>query len=278
MALAFSLLAALVYGAADFFGGIASRKTAPAFVVFASQGFGFLILGAGLAIVPGTFHWADVPFGIAAGVAAAAGIAFLYAALARGRMGIVSPITAVVGAAIPVLVGLAMGERPGTLAMAGVAAALLAVVLVSADAGTGRLQLRDPAVLLALASGAGIGALYVFLSKSSPDAGLWILVPTRITSMIVLGLYTLASRERPVLTAAGLAVIALAGALDMAANVLYVLATREGMLALVAVVTSLYPASTVFLARLFLDERLSRVQWLGVAFAAAGVVLIARGK
>jgi drug/metabolite transporter (DMT)-like permease len=276
--LTFSVVAALAYGAADFFGGVASRKSSPALVVFASQAVGFAVLAAALALVPGQFAASDVPWGVAAGVAGALGIGFLYAALARARMGIVSPITAAVGAAVPVLFGLAAGERPGGVALAGVGCAVIAVVLVSSSPESGRFDPRGPGIGLALASGLAIGALYVLLSRGSHGSGLWLLVPTRLTSVILLGLFTFFRGSRLTATRRTYALIAVSGALDMGANVSYVFATREGMLALVAVVTSLYPAATVFLARILLNERLAAIQWTGAGFAAAGVVLIARGN
>jgi len=225
--------------------------------------------------VPSHFHRSDLVWGALAGLGGALGIATLYAALAVGRMGVVSPITAVIGASVPVAVGLSLGERPGALALAGVALAFAAVVLVSADPRTLRLSLDEPGLLLAIGSGLGIGLSYVALSRSAPDAGVAVLAPARIVSVVLLIGWARGRGESFRVPRASLAVICGAGALDMGANILYILATRSGMLALVAVITSLYPASTVFLARIFLHERLSPIQWAGVACAAGGVVLIA---
>lgn len=275
MALTLSLIAALVYGAADFLGGIASRKASPAFVVFASQLAGFAVLGIGLLIVPGRLYPGDMWWGLGAGIAGAVGIGALYAALAQGRMGIVSPVTAVVSAAVPVVFGLAAGERPGWPALTGIAFAFVAVALVSTSPDSGRFSMREPGVALALASGIAIGALYIFLSRGHADGGLWLLLPTRVTSVAVLGAFMLARRVKVEPSRRLLAIVTVSGLLDMSANVLFVVASHGGMLAIVAVVTSLYPASTVFLARIVLHERLSRIQWGGVACAAAGVVLIA---
>jgi len=151
----------------------------------------------------------------------------------------------------------------------------VAVALVSANEETRRLSLREPGLGLALASGLGIGFLYVLLAHAHHDSGLAVLTASRAGSIPLLLGYALLRREslRPPGRLVG--AIAVAGVLDMAANVLYVLASRVGMLAIVAVLTSLYPASTVFLARLVLGERLGRLQWVGVACAVAGVVLIA---
>jgi drug/metabolite transporter (DMT)-like permease len=275
VAVTLALLAALAYGAADFYGGLASRRMAAAAVVALVQLVGLVPLAVGLALVPTHFYPEDVFYGIAAGLCGALGIAALYAALAVGRMGIVSPITAVIGASVPVVWGLASGERPAALQLAGVGLAFLAVGLVSTNEETRRLSAREPGVGLALASGLGIGFLYVLLAHAHPGSGLAVLTASRLSSIPLLLLYAAVRREnlRP---PGGLWVsIALAGVLDMSANVLYVVATRTGMLAIVAVLTSLYPASTVFLARVVLAERLSLLQWFGVACAAGGVVLIA---
>ena len=275
MAIGLALAAAIVYGAADFFGGLASRRTAAAAVVVISQLAGFVVLGAAWLALPGTFYPGDIAYGIGAGIAGGTAIAALYAALAVGRMGVVSPITAVIGASVPVVFGLTIGERPSSLALAGVAAAFVAVALVSAGGETRGFSLREPGIGLALLSGLGIGGLYVLLSRGHPDAGLARLAVTRVTSVVLLVGYALLRRESLRPAPGSLRLILVAGAFDMSANVFYVLATRYGMLAIVAVLTSLYPASTVFLARVVLHERLTGLQWLGVGFAASGVLLIA---
>jgi len=275
LAIGLALLAALTYGAADFLGGLASRKTPAAAVVVLSQLAGVAVFLGALPFVPSRLAPPDVAWGVLAGAGGAVGIGALYAALAVGRMGVVSPITAVVGSSFPVAVGLALGERPAPAALAGVALAFIAVVLVSADARTLRLSLREPGLALALLGGLGIGLSLVALSRGSPGAGLALLAPARVTSVLLLLVWARLRRESLRTAPATLRLILPAGALDMAANILYVVATRSGMLALVAVITGLYPAATVFLARVFLHERLTTVQWAGVACATAGVILIA---
>ncbi len=275
MAVLLALAAAVFYGVADFTGGVASRKTPAIAVVVLSQIAGIAALAALWAAAPGRFYRDDVIYGVGAGLSGGIAIAALYAALAVGRMGVVSPITAVVGATIPVVVGLTRGERPDALAIAGVAFAFVAVGLVSANAETNRLSMAEPGLLLALVSGLGIGILLVMLSLGHADAGLARVAVARATSIALLLSYALVRRQSLRPARGSLAIICVAGTLDMSANVLYVLATRFGLLAIVAVLTSLYPASTVFLARVFLREHLTRLQWVGVGFAAAGVALIA---
>ena len=275
MAVFLALVAAGVYGAADFFGGIASRRTAPATVVVCSQLAGTVVLVAAWPLFPGHFYASDIAWGMAAGVAGSVAIVALYAALAVGQMGVVSPITAVIGASVPVVAGILLGERPATLAILGLAFAFVAVVLVSANAQTKRISLAQPGFVLAIVSGTAIGALFILLGFGHGDAGLARLAITRVTSISVLTGYALARRESLRPANGSLRVIFAAGALDMAANVLFVASTRYGLLAIVAVLTSLYPASTVVLARFVLHERLSRSQWFGIGLAACGVACIA---
>jgi drug/metabolite transporter (DMT)-like permease len=275
VAVTIALLAALTYGAADFLGGIASRRSPASVVVVFSQLAGIAVFLVSLAFVPSRFHQSDLVWGALAGLGGAVGIAALYAALAVGRMGVISPLTAVIGASVPVAVGLALGERPSAAALAGIALAFVAVVLVSADPRTLRLSFEEPGLMLAVVSGLGIGLSLVALSRSSSDSGIAALAPARVVSVALLLLWARGRRESLRVPRGALAVILGAGALDMLANVFYVVATRSGLLAVVAVITSLYPASTVFLARIFLRERLAVLQWAGVACAIAGVVLIA---
>jgi len=266
VAIFLALAAALTYGAADFYGGLASRKMPAAAVVVLSQIAGMAVLGAVWIVLPGAgrFYFDDALIGAGVG--------------AVGRMGVISPITAVIGASVPVVLGFAFGERAAPTALAGVALAFVAVALVSANLETRSLSLREPGVALAILSGLAIGALYVLLSRGHHDGVLGRLAIARVVSVIVLGSYALLRRESLRPAPRALPVVLVAGALDMSANVLYVFATNIGMLAIVAVLTSLYPASTVFLARAFLGERLTPSQWLGVALAACGVVLIAQAR
>jgi drug/metabolite transporter (DMT)-like permease len=258
-------------------GGIASRKTPAEAVVVVSQVAGFAVLLAALPFVPSHIERSDLFWGLVAGLAGAVGIAALYAALAVGRMGVVSPITAVVAASVPVLAGVAIGERPTIVAGAGIVLAVIAIVLVTFDPRNARLSLAEPGVAAALASGVAIGILYVVLGRASSGAGLGLLVVARVCSVAFLAAFALGVRRESLRPARGTLRATLgAGALDMSANVLYVLATQRGMLSIVAVVTSLYPASTVMLAAGALGERLAARQWFGIACAGAGVVLIAR--
>jgi drug/metabolite transporter (DMT)-like permease len=286
---ALALASALFYGAADFCGGLAARRASTFAVVVWSQllGLVFVLLPAML-VVPGVARAGDAGWGVACGVAGAVAIGLLYRGLAVGVMGIVSPITAVLAAAVPVAFAVATGERPAPIATAGIALALAAVVLVSASppaaaaaalATHGPRALRlPPGVPEALGAGAAFGFFFIALARTHADAGLYPLLAMRITSIAVLAAGALLLR-RPLRVARPAArTVVLAGALDMLANVAYVLAAHGGPLSVVAVVTSLYPAGTVALAAIVLHERLVLVQRFGVALALAGVVCIALAR
>jgi len=281
VAIALSLIAAVLYGAADFIGGLASRKTATVIVVIFSQLAGFAVL---LCIVPFMDSHPltiDLWRGVGGGLLGAVGIVLLYRALAIGRMGIVSPVTAVIAATIPVLFGLTIGERPSTLAWCGIGLAIIAVVLVSAhDPSEERAQRAARGMPLgvptAILSGITLGFFFIVLAKVQPISGLYPILSARIASVAALTIVAFAQRIPLRIARPAIPAIVLAGALDMGANALYVLAAQRGLLSIVAVLTSLYPASTVALAAIVLRERLAPAQWIGVALALVGVVLVAR--
>ena len=281
MAIALSLIAAVLYGAADFIGGLASRKTATVIVVIFSQLAGFFVL---LAIVPflgGRPLVVDLWWGVLGGAFGAVGIVLLYRALAIGRMGIVSPVTAVIAATIPVFFGITIGERPSTSAWFGIGLAVVAVILISAHDPTKernrRASLGMPlGVPTAILSGITLGFFFIVLAKVQPISGLYPLLSARIASVLALTVVALSQRIPLRTTSAALPAIVFSGALDVGANALYVIAAHNGLIAIAAVLTSLYPASTVALAAIVLHERLARIQWIGVALALMGVVLVAR--
>ena len=288
---ALSLVAALVYGAADFFGGLATRRHSALVVVVWSQVAGVAVLLAALVVVPGVPHASDFGWGAACGAAAALAVALLYRGLAVGVMGVVSPITAVLAATIPVVFAVVRGERPAPLALAGIVLALVAVVLVSAatpeptaaeqDAPLAR-PLRPrrfpPGIPEALGAGVAFGVFFIALAQTRPDGGLYPLLTTRATSLAIMVAGALLLRRSLRAARPGRGMIVACGVLDMGANVFFVLAVHTGALAIVAVITALYPAATVALAAILLRERLARVQWAGVALAFAGVLCIALAR
>ncbi|GGO65211.1 DMT family transporter [Nonomuraea cavernae] len=265
---------ALVYGTADFFGGLATRRSRVFAVVALSQLAGLALILALLPLLPGLFSARALLWGLAAGLAGAAGLVLFYRALATGVMSVVAPTTAVTSAVLPVLFGLASGERPHPVALTGVVLALGSVLLVSQDPSAAKGG-SVGSVLVALAAGAGFGGFFILLALAPDDAGLWPLVGARLSSVTMVVLLAVVAGRTLKPAAGGLRVIVAAGLLDMLANVLYLLAKAEGLLSLVAVLVSLYPASTLLLARQVLGERLHPVQLTGVACALGAVALIA---
>ena len=286
MGVLFGLLAAVTYGAADFVGGRVSRRVDVFTVVFVSQLIGAVPLAVAvpfLAGEPPTTH--ALVWGAAAGLAGGTGVLFLYQGLAVGRMSVVAPITGVVAAALPAIFGLATGDDPGAIPLAGVAIALIAVVLVSSappPAGEDDVDLdsdvaRTGGVSHALAAGTCFGLFFVFLDRAGEDAGVWPLVGTRGASLVLVGAAVLLLRRSLKPPPGTIVAIGTAGVLDVAANVLYLISARFGLLTIAAVLTSMYPAVTVLMARIVLDERMIRKQLVGLGLAGAAIVMIVLG-
>ncbi len=281
--------AAIAYGAGDFAGGLVSRRANVLIVVALSQVIGSTILIPALFIVSGDLTTTAMGWGAVSGIAGGVGVILLYTGLSRGRMSVVAPITAVLAAIVPVGFGLVAGERPSPLALIGVVIALGSVGLVSAapdpgapggGAGTDDPDVREQpssGIAEALGAGVGFGFFFVALSKAGPASGLYPILFARIGSLLLVGAIIFFKRPSRAGVRESLVGIGVAGTLDVAANVLYLLATRQGLLSLVAVLTSMYPATTVLLARAVLSERFARTQTVGLVLAAAAVALIATG-
>ncbi|PZG53260.1 EamA/RhaT family transporter [Spongiactinospora gelatinilytica] len=268
---------ALVYGTADFFGGLATRRSRLLAVVVLSQFSGLVFVAAVLSAMPGSPSVEALLWGMVAGVSGTTGLLLFYRALAAGTMSVVAPTTATTSAAVPVLFGLVSGERPALTALAGVVLALAAVLLVSrAPKGAAASAPTGP-LLSALAAGAGFGGFFILVAQAPHDAGLWPLAGARTVSIALVVVLALITRRTVRPGPGALPIIAVSGVLDMLANMLYLLAAQRGLLSLVAVLVSLYPATTILLARFVLRERLRRLQMGGVVMALAAVALIATG-
>ncbi|CAA9222684.1 MAG: hypothetical protein AVDCRST_MAG50-670 [uncultured Acidimicrobiales bacterium] len=287
MALLLGLAVACAYGSADFLGGLGAKRSPTAVVVVISQVAGLGLLAAVMLAFPsGEATATNLGLGAAVGVAGLAGLLLLYHGLSTGVMSVVAPITAVGAAVLPVLWGVLQGERPSAWSAVGAVVALASVVLVSRaprptpepHGGTSEPSTRGRHWLAsAIGAGVGFGIVFIILGSTGDDAGFWPLLAARVTSLLLAGV-VMAARGIPLRPAAGDSLLLVgAGVLDITANALFVVATRRGLLSLVSVVASLYPAATVLLARLVLSERLSRTQLAGVGAAGLGVVLIAAG-
>lgn len=279
MLFALALASAAFYGAADFLGGLASRRANTIAIVVISQFAGLIALVLVLPLLPDSDPLrSDWISGAAAGVTGGIGVALLYRALAIGSMAIVAPITAVCAVTVPVAAAIGLGERPGWGRLAGIALALVAIVLVSqqtmSDEKVGAVSKRSSGIGIALVSGVAIGLFFLTLAQTSAGAGMWPLVAARAVSFLLFSVLALATR-RSMRMPANVAAIAIAGGvLDMLANVLYLMATRYGPLSIVVTLSSLYPASTVLLARTVLREHLNWRQGVGIVCALGAVMLI----
>ena len=277
MAILFALLAAAVYGVSDFVGGLASRRTPAVTVLLVSYPVGAVLMAALLPVYGGPISAGTLAWSVAGGAAGLTGVALLYSALGQAPMNVISPVTAVMSAVVPVAAGVLQGERPRLLAWLGIALGLLAVTLISrqpADHPHGPIGWRP--LVMAVLAGVGFGAYFICLAGTDADSGMWPVVLSRVVSaLLVVPLAAVAAGfvrvPRPVLWLA-----LLAGALDAVANLAFLLATRHGLLSLSSVITALYPAGTVLLAVLVLKERTGAVQRVGLGIAAAAVVLLTR--
>ncbi|MGH9274043.1 MAG: EamA family transporter [Acidimicrobiales bacterium] len=275
MAVLLALCSAASYGVGDFFGGLAAKRAPAAAILLWSHLVGIVLLLGASVFVGGDLTARDFAIGAVGGVAGAAGVGLLYQALSIGPMSAVAPVTALLAAAVPVAAGVARGERPGAAAAVGMLAGVAAIVLVSAEGG-GSLRPSDlRGVTFALGAGLGFGLFFVALSYTGDDSGVWPLVGARAVSVTTVGTLALLGRfastvpaGQPRLLTAG------AGALDVAANVLYLFAIREGLLSVVSVLASLYPASTVVLAWLVLRERFAPLQRVGLLLAVPAAILM----
>ena len=273
MAYALAIASAALYGAADFLGGLASRRASTIAVVVWSQASGLVMLVLLLPFLGSTSpSRADFIWGGVAGIAGSVGVGLLYRALAIGTMAVVAPTTAVCAVVIPVLAGVLAGERPGVFTVTGMLLAIVAIVLVSQERG--HTQVARKGIGIAFLSGVAIGFFFLALARTSPAAGMWPLVASRALSLVLFGALGLFSAHQLRLPLPVAKTAIAGGVVDMAANALYLAATRYGALSVVVTLASLYPASTVLLARVVLGERLSALQVAGVGCALAAIVLI----
>jgi drug/metabolite transporter (DMT)-like permease len=307
-----ALAAAVLYGTADFLGGVASRRarvfevlaiTVPAgalvVVIVAllgeATGLGGLLGPGGLGSPTTAGGWGAVGWAAASGVCGASGLIAFYAGFAAAPISVVAPVAALVSTVVPLGVAIAAGERPSASMVAGGLICLIAIVLVSVppaprgndrrgesqrgESQRGESQPRAVGRLRALgygvAAGAGFGLFFLFLKNAGQSGVLWPVAISRTAGTLVAFGIALATRTRPWRRGGGILVVALvSGAIDAAANVCYVLATRAGLFGLAVVITSLYPGMTVLLARLLLGERMRWLQRAGLLLAAVGVVLL----
>ena len=302
----FSLAGALVFGAADFLGGLAAKRVSAVLATAVAALTGFVLLLVAAPFLGGAWSAHDVLWGVLSGVIGAVAISLLYACLAIGPMSILSPLTAVVSAIVPMVWGLVVGgERFATLGYWALGLALVAVVLVGfvPERGAVRPSLRG--ILMALGSGIAIGGFFIAIDQTSPESGMVPLILNRgVNAAIMFAavglLAVVAAARRPRVdtqaermprpasvgaataparsaTATGIRIAIACGAVDVIANGLLLIGIRAGDLSVAAVLGAMYPAGTILLAALVLKERIAPVQWAGLVLAlvAAGMLALA---
>lgn len=278
------LASALVYGASDFVGGVASKRIAPERVVAVSAVTGTSILALASLLVPAVWSADAVLWGAASGVANSMAILLLYMALAIGPMSILSPLTALLAAVVPVVIALVGGEQLGPLGYLAIVIALVAVVLVGAVRGERTVRPSGRGLGIATASGVLIGLVIVLLDRAPHDSGLLPLLFNRAASgavllvVVVVGAIALRRRGTPLRSgwpASGIRLALVCGVLDTTANTLILTGLRLGELSVMSVLAALYPAGTIALAAIVLRERVSPLQWVGLGLAIAAAALLA---
>ncbi|WP_081606057.1 DMT family transporter [Rhodococcus sp. AW25M09] len=279
-----ALVAAVGYGVSDFVGGVASRRVAALRVVIVSYPLSLVIVLLVAPFIGGTIELPAMLWGLASGVAGGVAVWWFYLALAAGPMAVVSPVTAVLVAGIPVLVGLSMGERPGVIAFVGIAVALVAVVLVSKEspdeltgevAGGREMKFTRTVAWLTIGSGVTFAFAFIFLHQIGDGSGLWPLAASRASATAVVWVVALASGHFVPPHGSVLKLAAFVSVLDVVANAAMIYAYQGGLLSLVSVIASLYPAATVLLAMVMLGERVGTLQKIGMGLALGAIAMIA---
>ena len=275
----------LVYGFADFFGALGSRRINPVVVTFWSGLSGLFLLLVTSLFMGADFSAEGIFWGVTAGVASAFAMTCLYASLAIGPISILSPLGAVVSAIVPMIVGAVEGDRFSLWGWVALAGILVAVVLVGFVPGADVRLPSAKGLLLGLAAGAGIGLVLIALAKAPSDTGLTSVIFLRATSATLLGIFMVfslikaknkdASGERKPVPASLWWAVVVAGFFDSSANVFFTLASRVGSLSVVAVLTALYPLGTIILARIFLKEKIAKTQLVGILLALSASALLA---
>jgi drug/metabolite transporter (DMT)-like permease len=276
---AIGVASALVFGAADFLGGLGSKRIAAIRVTAIAGVVGFGVMLIGVVLIPSSWSIEAVLLGALSGVSGAIAISLLYACLAIGPMSILSPLTALVSAIVPLTVGIARGDQLGVLQGIALALGLVAVVLVGFVPERGAVRPSITGILMAIGAGAGIGLFLVIISLTPADSGLAPLVVNRGVNALIMAavIGVVAVRRGPDLRGwrSGLPFAVACGAVDAIANIGLLIGLRLGELSVISVLTALYPAGTIILAAIVLRERIAPVQYVGLALALVAVAMLA---
>ena len=289
MVILLGLAAAMLYGTGDFLGGLASRRVQVLPVLMLAETAGVIVALLAVAMSPGPVRMAGLAWGIGAGLIGGLGLIIFYTGLAAGPMSVVAPVSGLVSTILPVAAALAEGERPGAGVYAGALLCLAAIVLASSAGDSSRAHGTSPALRhrlrgsgralgYGIASGASFGLFFLLIRNAGQSGELWPVAAARVgeLAVVVIAAAVLRRSLRPHGADGRLLLAAVtAGAIDVAANICYVAATRTGMFGLAVVLASLYPGVTVLLARVALGERLRWAQRAGLGLAAIGIILVA---
>jgi drug/metabolite transporter (DMT)-like permease len=303
LAVLLALAAAAGYGGSDYAAGLAARQASVVRVTVLAEATSVVLLACVVPFLGSQApSWTSVLWGAGAGASGVAGAMALYLGFRHAAFSVASSVSAVATATFSVLAGLALGERPGALSLTGVACALPAIVAVSTPA---RRASTDPAarpapggaatapggrrhrpgatgrhaagVGLGLAAGAGFGLFFIGLNQAGSDSDLWPIVVSQVAALVTVALVAAATRDLRFPPAGARRLAVLTGATAAVGTFSFFVATHHGLLAITAVITSLYPAGTILLARVLSGERLTALRIIGLSLAAASVALIAAG-
>lgn len=273
-AVLFGVAAALSWGAGDFSGGIASKRNSVLTVVLVSQCIGWAVLfGATVVFSRSLPSLESLYASVLAGAIGMGSVVILYRCLSRTKMGIVAPVTAITSVVLPVAVGMIREGMPPGHKLLGFGFAVVAVLFLTAGERHEKVRAKD--VVMPFLAGCGLGLFYIILDRIVEEDVLWPLVAIRLSSILLLASLFLLQKRKISLAAGSLTYVSLAGVLDIGGNLFFALGTKFGRLDITSVLSSLYPAATVFLARLVLQERLSRMQWTGVSLTMVALTLVA---
>ena len=281
LSVALALAGSVIYGASDFFGGLAARGTSAVRVTLINSVAGLAVLVLGALVLPSRWGAPVLLWGGIAGVCGAVALVLLYACLAIGPMSILSPILALVAAVIPIAIGFARGERLSGLGYLGLAVGLAAIILICLVPGERAVRPSTRGILMAVGAGVAIGGYLVFIDLTPSNSGPAPLLVTFVVTGLVMSVVLLGQRlarrsaPRPAITRTTVGFAVLCGLTDAAAAFLFLLALRAGELSIVSVLNALAPAGTIVLAAVVLRERIAPVQWVGLAVALVAAALLA---
>ncbi len=281
MAIVLGLITALFFGSGDFFGGLSAKRTSILYVVGFSHLVGLIGIVILAPILADEFTWRAIGLGVIAGAIGGVGVALLYRGLARGPMVVVAPLTAIMSASVPAAWGVIDGETFSGWSWLGIVLALVAIALTSIPANAGNKK-QAPVTLRvigeSLIAGTCFGAMFVVYDITADATAPWPVVGARIlTAGVLVTIIFVARRDGISSARSSMWPIVLTGIFDTGSNAIFLYATTVGDVAIVSVLSSLYPASTVLLARFVLDERISRLQLVGLFTALAASIFIAAG-